>query len=75
MYWVNTHAPHLEWQNTNNEFLEKIRKQRTNVIVVDWHKEAALHREWLASDAVHPTREGTIQYARIIKETIEKSER
>ena len=70
IFWVNTYAPHLKWQNINNDYLLKLSREHPNITVVDWHGAVINHREWLAGDGIHPSREGAVQYARLLKETI-----
>ncbi|MBR2214436.1 MAG: acetyltransferase [Selenomonadaceae bacterium] len=73
IFWLNTHAPHLKWQNTNNEFLQAAVKTHPNLTVIDWHSEAAKHPAWLTADGIHPTEEGIKAYAALIRDVIVKS--
>ena len=70
IFWVNTYAPHLKWQKTNNDYLQELVKTHPNLTIVDWCSAASQHPEWLVSDGVHPNDEGGKAFAQIIKDTI-----
>lgn len=70
IFWVNTHAPHLKWQNPNNEYLQQLAQTHANVTIVDWHSAASRHPEWLVEDGVHPNDEGARAFAQLVKDTI-----
>lgn len=70
VFWVNTYAPHLKWQNPNNEYLQQLAQTRPNVTIVDWHGAASQHPEWLVEDGVHPNDEGARAFAQLVKDTI-----
>ena len=70
IFWVNTHAPHLKWQNSNNEYLQQLSQTHANVTIVDWHSAASQHPEWLVKDGVHPSDEGAKAFAKLVKDTI-----
>lgn len=73
IFWVNTYAPHLKWQKTNNEYLVEMVKTHPNVTIVDWCAAASQHPEWLVSDGVHPNNEGSRAFAQLVKDTIVKT--
>ena len=66
IFWVNVYCPELKWQNTNNEYINKIAAEHSNVKVVDWYSLISQHPEWLVEDGIHPNNEGTAQYAKLI---------
>lgn len=70
IFWVNTYAPHLKWQNTNNEYLLELVKTYPNVTIVDWCSAASQHPEWLVEDGVHPNNEGAKAFATLVRDTI-----
>ena len=70
IFWVNTHAPHLKWQNPNNEYLQQLAQTHANVTIVDWHSTVSQHPEWLVEDGVHPSDEGARAFAQLVKDTI-----
>ena len=70
IFWVNTHAPHLKWQNSNNEYLQQLSQSHANVTIVDWHSAVSQHPEWLVKDGVHPNDEGARAFAQLVKDTI-----
>ncbi|SHK37443.1 peptidoglycan-N-acetylmuramate O-acetyltransferase [Selenomonas ruminantium] len=70
IFWVNTYAPHLKWQNTNNAYLAELVKAHPNVTIVDWCSAASQHPEWLVEDGVHPNNEGARAFAQLVKATI-----
>ena len=70
VFWVNTYAPHLKWQNTNNEYLQQLVQTHPNVTIVDWYSAASQHPEWLVKDGVHPNDAGAQAFAQLVKNTI-----
>ena len=70
IFWVNTYAPHLKWQKTNNDYLQELVKTHPNLTIVDWCSAASQHPEWLVEDGVHPNNEGTRAFAQLVKDTI-----
>ena len=70
IFWVNVYCPNLTWQNTNNEYLENMAKEHSNVTIVDWYSLISNHPEWLVNDHIHPNDEGTVQYAKLLHDTM-----
>lgn len=70
IFWVNVYCPDISWQNDNNAYINKMAAEHKNIHVVDWYSQAAKHPEWLGGDGIHPNDDGTVQYARIVKEKI-----
>ena len=70
IFWVNVYCPSTGWQDSNNTYLEKIKKQYPNVTVIDWYSLASKHPEWLVEDGIHPNDEGTKQYAELIHQSM-----
>ncbi|MCH3959527.1 MAG: acetyltransferase [Selenomonas sp.] len=66
IFWVNTYAPHLSWQNTNNDYINQMTAAHPNVHAVDWYGLVSQHPEWLSGDGIHPNDDGTVQYANLI---------
>ncbi len=54
---VNTRAPR-KWMGPNNDLIERVARDYSNVALVDWARVSAGHPEYLVSDGVHPTRKG-----------------
>ena len=70
IFWINTYAPHLKWQKTNNDYLQELVKTYPNMTIVDWCGAASQHPEWLVEDGVHPNNEGAKAFAQLVKDTI-----
>ena len=70
IFWVNTYAPHLKWQDTNNEYLLQMAAQYPNLTVIDWYSLVSKHPEWLSEDDVHPNDDGTVAYAKLIHDSV-----
>lgn len=68
IFWINTYAPDLEWEKTNNEYLEKLAKENSNITIIDWYSAAAKHPEWLSEDGIHPNDLGIENFAKIVRE-------
>ena len=66
IFWVNTYAPHLSWQNTNNDYINQMTAAHPNVHAIDWYGLVSQHPEWLSGDGIHPNDDGTVQYANLI---------
>lgn len=70
IFWVNIYAPHLDWQDTNNAYLQRMAKEYPNLTVIDWYSLASRHPEWLTEDGVHPDDTGAAEYARLVCRTM-----
>ena len=70
IFWVNTYAPHLKWQDTNNAYLAQMAARYPNLTIIDWYSLASQHPEWLTEDDVHPNDEGTVAYAKLIHDSV-----
>lgn len=72
IFWVNTFGVDIDWIKMNNDYIANMHKRWPNVRVVDWYSRVNGHPEWLAGDEVHPNDDGVEQYAKLLKETIER---
>ncbi len=72
IFWVNTFGVDIDWIKMNNDYIANMHKRWPNVRVVDWYGRVSGHPEWLAGDEVHPNDDGVEQYAKLLKETIER---
>ena len=70
IFWVNVYAPHLSWQDPNNEYIRKMAAENKNVTVIDWYGLVSKHPEWLSGDGVHPNDAGTEQYAKLVHDAV-----
>ena len=70
IFWVNVYAPHLSWQDPNNEYIRKMAAENKNVTVIDWYGLVSKHPEWLSGDGVHPNDAGTEQYAKLVHDAL-----
>lgn len=70
IFWVNVYAPHVKWQNQNNEYIARLAAEYSNVHVIDWYGRISQHPEWLAKDGVHPEDEGVRQYAQLLHDRV-----
>ena len=72
IFWVNVYCPGLEWQNSNNKYLEQLAKEHKNIKIIDWYSLISKHPEWLAEDGIHPNDEGVKAYAQLVRTSMEK---
>ena len=72
IFWVNTYGADIDWIKPNNDYIAAMPKRWPNVRVVDWYGRVNGHPEWLSGDEVHPNDDGVEQYAKLLKETIER---
>lgn len=70
IFWVNVYAPHLAWQQTNNDYLAAMPAAHPNVTIIDWYHEVKDHPEWLSKDGIHPNDEGCAAYAALVRRTV-----
>lgn len=70
IFWVNVYAPHVKWQNQNNEYIARMASEHKNVHVVDWYGLISQHPEWLTKDGVHPDDAGIVQYAQLLHDRV-----
>jgi hypothetical protein len=58
------------WAEASNAALRDAAGRYPWLRLADWHAAASQHPEWLASDGVHPNREGARQYAALVAEAV-----
>jgi peptidoglycan/LPS O-acetylase OafA/YrhL len=57
---------HKPWMEASNAALQDAGNRFPWLRLADWYGEASKHPEWLASDGVHPNREGARHYGDLI---------
>lgn len=70
IFWVNIYAPGVEWEASNNEYLQELAKKHSNITIVDWNSYISKHTDLLEADGIHPIEEGANAYAHLIQEKI-----
>ena len=70
IFWVNVYAPGVEWEASNNKYLNELAKKHSNVTIIDWNSYISKHTDLLEADGIHPIEEGADAYARLIQEKI-----
>lgn len=73
IFWVNVYGPDLEWQDSNNKYLEDMANKHSNVTIIDWYGAVSKHQEWLSDDGVHPNDLGVEEYAKLVRKSIENT--
>lgn len=70
VFLVNIKAPR-RWEESNNHAIDRCGAIHADqVTVVDWHRAATRHPEWLYADGVHLRPSGARGYAHLIAEAI-----
>lgn len=59
------------WAEPSNAALRDAAARYPWLRLADWHAAASQHPEWLASDGVHPNREGARQYAALVAAAVQ----
>lgn len=70
IFWVNIYAPGVEWETSNNEYLQELAKKHSNITIVDWNSYISQHTDLLEADGIHPMEPGADAYAHLIQEKI-----
>ena len=70
IFWVNVYAPGVEWEASNNKYLNELAKKHSNVTIIDWNSYISKHTDLLEADGIHPIEEGADAYAHLIQEKI-----
>lgn len=70
IFWVNVYAPGVEWEASNNKYLNELAKKHSNVTIIDWNSYISKHTDLLEADGIHPIEEGANAYAHLIQEKI-----
>ena len=68
IFWVNIYAPGVEWEASNNEYLQELAKKHSNITIVDWNSYISQHTDLLEADGIHPMEPGADAYAHLIQE-------
>jgi peptidoglycan/LPS O-acetylase OafA/YrhL len=73
---VNVRVPR-PWREPNNALFARVAPDHPNVVVADWAKASAKHRDYFVKDGVHLTGKGARAYTELIAEAagVEESER
>ena len=70
IFWVNVYAPGVEWEASNNKYLNELAKKHSNVTIIDWNSYISKHTDLLEADGIHPIEEGADAYAKLIQKSI-----
>jgi len=70
IFWVNVYAPGVEWEASNNKYLNELAKKHSNVTIIDWNSYISKHTDLLEADGIHPIEEGADAYAHLIQEKL-----
>ncbi len=70
VYLVNIKVPR-QWERPNNAAIQRCATSHADqVTLVDWHRAAGRHPEWLYADGIHLRPSGARGYARLIADAI-----
>lgn len=69
VYWLTTYLDVSEFMVECNQHINSLPSSHSNIKVIDWYSAASQHPEWIA-DGVHPTAEGAVEMAKMIKSAI-----
>ena len=70
IFWVNVYAPGVEWEASNNEYLQELAMKHSNITIIDWNSYISQHTDLLEEDGIHPMEPGADAYAQLIQEKI-----
>ncbi|MGX4763523.1 acyltransferase family protein [Holzapfeliella sp. JNUCC 72] len=73
IFWINTHVPSRQWQNSVNQVVQQAATEHQNFKVIDWYNYSKGHDDWFYEDQIHPNPEGAKYYATYIAKTILES--
>ena len=63
---LTVRVPGREYQNINNGIINALPLKYPNVTILDWLDYSKSHKEWFASDGIHPNSEGQDNYVAFI---------
>lgn len=66
IFWVNNRVPKKAWQDTNNQHLDLVAKQRQNLHVINWLYYSEDNTEWFDPDNLHPNNLGQREFVHVI---------
>ena len=66
---VNVRVPR-SWREPNNALMASVASDFPNVVLVDWAKASADHRDYMVKDGVHLTSKGAKAYTALIAEAL-----
>ena len=69
IYWLTTYLDVSQFMVECNQYINSLPSSHPNIKVIDWYSAASQHPEWIA-DGVHPTAEGAVEMAKMIKNAI-----
>ena len=72
VFWVNLFGRTVTWDKEANQLLLDMTEKYTNLTIIDWKSVIQDHtEEWLWPDMEHPNLEGSVIYAKLIRESLE----
>ena len=63
---LTVRVPGREYQNINNKIINALPLKYPNVTILDWLEYSKPHKDWFASDGIHPNSLGQDQYVDFI---------
>ena len=63
---LTVRVPGREYQNINNGIINALPLKYPHVTILDWLDYSKTHKEWFASDGIHPNKEGQDNYVAFI---------
>lgn len=67
---LTVRVPGRQYQNINNEIINALPLKYPNVTVIDWLDYSKSHKEWFASDGIHPNAVGQDNYVAFIMKAL-----
>ncbi len=72
LFLVTVKAPHEEWENSNNQEMNKFAEETAHTYVIDWYKASEGQKEWFDEDGTHLLPEGAKAYRDCIRQAVLK---
>ncbi len=67
---ITARAPHVNWEESNNQEIYEFAESAENTYLVDWYKISEGHSEYFIEDGTHLSPEGAKAYINSIKEVV-----
>lgn len=70
LFIFTVRAPHVSWEETNNQEIYNFVEAAENTYLIDWYKISDGHGEYFAKDGTHLTSKGIDAYVAGVKEAV-----
>lgn len=70
IFWVNIHGDSIKWAVYTNNMIRHLANKNSNVTLIDFNSEGAMHPDWFYNDGIHLRPAGQTGYAEFVRRCV-----